>query len=123
MRPRALSLLLLLSCLAPTAATSGPVAVAAAEESPRPAFDHYDPVLLNEFAIGSIRQGDLATAGILLERAARLAPHDARIRRNLLELRAYRSGTAAPPDAPSPSVRQGSGPEIPAEPPPLWSPR
>ena len=116
MRTRALSLSLLLACLAPPAATAG-------EESPRPAFDHYDAVLLNEFAIGSVRQGDLATAGILLERAARLAPHDVRIRRNLLELRAYRSGTAAPPDAPSPSARQGSGPEIPAEPPPLWPPR
>jgi Flp pilus assembly protein TadD len=56
-------------------------------------LDHYDPVALNEFALAKVRDGDTGTAWILLERAARLAPHDERIARNLELLRAYRDGT------------------------------
>ncbi len=45
--------------------------------------DHYDPALLNQFALDRIRRHDLTTAWILLERAALLAPHDQRILFNL----------------------------------------
>lgn len=58
------------------------------------AFDHYNPVALNESAVERIRDGDLGTARILLERAARLAPHNERILRNLRELKAQMDGVA-----------------------------
>ncbi|MHB9118820.1 MAG: hypothetical protein ACYC2R_11180 [Burkholderiales bacterium] len=65
------------------------------------AFDHYKPIALNESAAAYIRDGDLSTARILLERAVRLAPHDERILRNLRELTAQMEGTplANPPKA------------------------
>jgi len=56
-------------------------------------FNHYDPVMLNEYALARVREGDISTAWILLERAARLAPQDERIARNLAVLRAFRAGT------------------------------
>lgn len=45
--------------------------------------DPFDPVSLNEQALASVAAGDLGGARILLERAARLAPHDPRILDNL----------------------------------------
>jgi hypothetical protein len=88
--------------------------------APQVAFSHYDPVALNESAMERVRQGDLSTALILLERASRLAPHDPRIARNLRELQAYRTGTPAPAEAPATGARPGPGPVIPAEPPAIW---
>lgn len=96
-------------------------------------YDHYDPARLNEFALQKLREGDAGTAAILLERAALLAPHDARIRRNLETLRAWQAGerpepgstvSPAKPSMPPPS----SGPETAAAedglPPfPLWPKR
>lgn len=84
--------------------------------------DHYDPVMLNEFAIAKIRMGDLTTARIMLERAVQLAPHDQRIRRNLQELQAYLTGV--PPALPAvqvakPAVGKSEQPVLP-EPPPIW---
>lgn len=61
-----------------------------------PRYDHADPVALNEHALHQIRAGDIGTAVILLERAAQLAPHDARIRHNLDMLRAWRDGRPVP---------------------------
>lgn len=55
-------------------------------------FDHYNPAALNERAVQDIRDGDTATALILLERAVLLAPHEAGIRRNLEMLKAWRDG-------------------------------
>ena len=86
---------------------------------PSLARDHYDPILLNESAIERIRQHDLTTAWILLERAALLAPHDQRIQSNLRELRAYRMGEPMAEIAP-PVVRQSPEQGIAAEPPPIW---
>jgi hypothetical protein len=94
-------------------------------------FDHYDPVVLNEYAVAKLRAGDDATALILLERAALLAPHDPRITRNLALLRAVRNGTDPPafPSTSAPARAAGSGdagiaPVAPArplpEPPPAW---
>lgn len=117
---RAVSLPLLIACLAVAPATAQQPPRTAAEEMPRLAYDPYDPVLLNEFAIDSVRQGDLTTAWILLERAARLAPYDARISRNLRELQAYRTGRPAPSGTPAPIAGPSAATGVPAEPPPLW---
>ncbi|MDA8225392.1 MAG: hypothetical protein M0T86_05660 [Betaproteobacteria bacterium] len=60
---------------------------------------HVNPGRLNEQAIRCMQRGDDATASILLERAARLAPRDTRIARNLQAVReilAQRSKKRAP---------------------------
>lgn len=67
-------------------------------------LDHYNPVLLNEFALQKLRDGDVRTARILLERAALLAPEHAGIRNNLDTLKASIAGEKLPPagaDAPN----------------------
>ena len=121
MKMRALSFSLMLAWLAvPAAMAQQPPPYMG--EALRPVLDHYDPVVLNETAIDSIRQGDLTTAWILLERAARLAPHDPRILRNLREVRAYRMGMPAPAETVEPTGRQAPGQVVPAEPPPIWPP-
>lgn len=69
-------------------------------------FDHDDPAWLNEYALAQVRQGNLGTARIMLERAVRLAPYDARIGENLRILRAQIDGKYAPvsdPNTPSPT--------------------
>lgn len=93
-------------------------------------IDHYDPVALNELAAARVRQGDTTTAWILLERAARLAPYDRRIARNLAVLRAFRAGVPAPAIAEPPPLREPLSSRLPdgrasenplfAEPPTLW---
>ena len=120
---RDVAFLLFFACLAvPTAmAQQRPDALTGAP--PSLVHDHYDPVLLNEFAIDRIRQHDLTTAWILLERAALLAPHDQRLRSNLRELQACRMGQPAPAEIVAPIVRQSTEQGIAAEPPPLWPPR
>lgn len=120
---RATTLLLPFACLATSAGLAMQPAAEGEGRPPRAAADHHDPVLLNESAMDAIRQGDLATAWILLERAARIAPYDARIVRNLRELQAYRTGTAAPAEPAAPRARRGEAPSVPPEPPPLWPPR
>ena len=65
-----------------------PVAVTAPQSLP--GFDHYRPVDLNQAAIERLRENDGATAQILLERAALLAPYDQAIAGNLAQLRSYR---------------------------------
>ncbi len=52
--------------------------------------DHTHPPALNEYAIARVKEGDTATALILLERAARLSPGDERIRHNLEVLRGWK---------------------------------
>lgn len=87
-------------------------------------FDHYNPIALNERAMQDIREGDMATALILLERAVLLAPHEAGIRRNLDMLKAWRdgkmpSGSDAMTSAPTAASRvPDSGTTLP--PFPLW---
>jgi hypothetical protein len=55
-------------------------------------FDPLNPAMLNEAAMQKVRNGDIGTAAILLERAVLLAPYDKRIRQNLQTLRAWQSG-------------------------------
>ena len=96
---------------------------ACAQDPPRPAYDRQDPASLNEAAIERLREGDARTAAILLERAARLAPHDPRIARNLRELRAWLSGAPAPASSPQAPAVRGPGPAVPPAPPAPWPPR
>lgn len=90
-------------------------------------YNHYDPVWLNEYALTQVRQGNLGTARIMLERAVRLDPYDARIGENLRILRAQMDRKYAPvpdPNAPSPiktvpqtAIQKATiSPDIP----PLW---
>lgn len=85
MRSLLLSLGLLFAC-------ASNAAHAADTAAPSMRYDHFNPVVLNEFALQKVRDGDVRSALILLERANLLAPHDARIRRNLDMLRAQRDG-------------------------------
>ena len=117
---RTTSFLMLLAGLAVPAAMAQQRPDALTGAPPSGVHDHYDPVLLNEFAIDRIRQHDLTTAWILLERAALLAPHDQRIHSNLRELEMYRMGKPAPAEIAAPVVRQSPGQGIAAEPPPIW---
>lgn len=76
--------------------------------------DHTHPPALNEYAVARVKEGDTATALILLERAARLAPDDERIRHNLEVLRGCSGGEKI-------VVRgETAGGEEGAEVPPLW---
>jgi Flp pilus assembly protein TadD len=70
---------------------------AAAEVPSAQRFDHTNPVHLNELALQKVKQGELGTAIILLERASLLAPHEARIQRNLQVLRAWQNGNRLDP--------------------------
>ena len=75
-------------------------AAACAVPAKRPALDHYNPGALHAAAIERMRAGDVEGACILLRRAVRLAPHDARIESTLRDLE---SGvTAVPPPASPP---------------------
>jgi hypothetical protein len=58
--------------------------------APLPMPDPANPLELNEVAVASAARGDIETAWLLLERAARLAPHDARITANLAAMREFR---------------------------------
>jgi hypothetical protein len=49
--------------------------------------EHYDPAYLNQSAMAALAVDDRSTALILLERAARLAPHDQQILDNLAVLK------------------------------------
>ena len=67
--------------------------------SPPPARDHYNPDALHAAALERMAVGEVEAACILLRRAARLAPHDARIERTLRDLE---SGVTTLPPVPSP---------------------
>jgi hypothetical protein len=64
-----------------------------------PALDHYNPDALHAAAIERMRVGEVEAACILLRRAARLAPHDARIESTLRDLE---SGVTLAPPPPGP---------------------
>lgn len=89
---------------------------AADTAAPAMRYDHFNPVALNEFALQKVRDGDVGSALILLERANLLAPHDARIRRNLDMLRAQRDGKpfVAPAAADTALAQEKSGSDAPA---------
>lgn len=82
-------------------------------------LDPSNPFVLNELAAGSLKRGDLDSARVLLERAARLAPHDPRISANLIVVRAAGRGT--PPNGPNPIAPDPNAPASAlAEPPRIW---
>jgi hypothetical protein len=70
--------------------------VMAADTTSSTAHNHYDPAALNELALTKLQEGDMTTAEILLERAARLAPYDQRILQNLSVLRAQKQNAPLP---------------------------
>ena len=88
LKPGAVLLLALLACAHSSARSA---------DTPTAAYDHTDPVRLNERALVFARNGSLGKALILLERAALLAPQDERILRNLYVLRAARAGQTLAP--------------------------
>ncbi|MDH5540249.1 MAG: hypothetical protein OEY03_12670 [Rhizobacter sp.] len=85
-------------------------ACALAPPANEPVADPANPLQLNEAAVASAARGDIEAAWLLLERAARLAPHDARIAANLAALREYRSmsprGRIAGAKLPDPAARK-----------------
>ena len=89
-------------------------------------FNHYDPSDLVVRARQAIAEGDLATACVLLSRAGKLAPHDARVRLAWSDYEAAQNGL--PIAAPAPSTAAPSAPAAAAkpagpvarEPPPPW---
>ena len=100
---------------------------AAALEATAP-FDPHDPASLVAAADARVKEGDLRTAGILLARAARIAPEDARVARARARLDAARAGMPLPPDpAPAPprasSAAGREAPRLPPEPPAIWPAR
>lgn len=129
MRPT--TILALLAGLAAAGALAGPAGEGEARGPAVAVADAYDPAALNESAMDAIRQGDLATAWILLERAARLAPYDPRIARNLRALDAHRAGNLAPAEPAEPAAPQrpllrspqAPPPPVPPEPPAIWPPK
>lgn len=87
------------------------------------AFDHYDPASLDASATAAMQAGDESTARILLERAVLLAPHDARLRRKLEQLKVRREGAVAPVEADAEeaaSTGSRGNTRILPEPPPIW---
>jgi hypothetical protein len=95
---------------------------------PAAAFDHANPVALHAAALESIREGDLRAADILLARASRLAPGDARIVQARRALEAKRAGEDIPIEAAAPAAPKATAQKVPAapvqpEPPRLWPPR
>jgi hypothetical protein len=83
-------------------------------------YDHYDPLALDQCARERLSEGDATTARILVARAARLAPYDRRVARNLEDLAAGATPGIAPPAAPRPAVPQSRARDILPEPPRLW---
>jgi Flp pilus assembly protein TadD len=88
-------------------------------------LSHYNPAALNEYAASQVKSGDLGTARIMLERAARIAPYNPRIVANLNALNAHmakQSGTTpkiqktSSRNAPRITMQFAPPPEIP----PLW---
>ncbi len=84
------SMLALLFALVTSACSVSPVARV-------PVADPTNPLELNEAAVASAARGDIDVAWLLLERAARLAPHDTRIAANLAALRDFRGRTPRGP--------------------------
>jgi Flp pilus assembly protein TadD len=107
---RALSILPLIAALAT------PWAIAQ-RSAPR---DAYEPSALDEFALERLREGDVRTASILLERAARLAPNDARIRAHLRALPAIPEERGADAAARDPVAKLAPTGTLLPEPPALW---
>lgn len=113
---RAISFTPLVAGLAVTAALAQPNSGERTSCVPR---DHYDPGALAEFAHERTREGDLGTARIMLARAARISPNDARIARAPGEPGAARGPTAADASPAQAEPRSPAAP-LPPAPPPLW---
>lgn len=67
-------------------------------------YDHYDPLVLSEYAKAEISEGHLGAARIMLERAALLAPENPMILRNLRRLREQMAAGAEKTPAASASL-------------------
>lgn len=89
-----------------------------------PSPDRYDPARLEAVAVERARSGDWGAARILIERAARLKPGDARIARHRDEIRSGRIPEALPPVPATPApAASPKATELPPEPPAPWPPR
>lgn len=92
-----------------------------------PSFDAYDPKALVARASQLAAAGDFRAARILLARAQRIAPGDARVVRARQAIEARAAGNAVPDEAATPPAAvpeaspapPASGP-IPDPPPPVW---
>lgn len=91
-------------------------------------YDHDDPILLNEFAIKHLQQGNTRTAKILLQRAIRLAPHNEIILQNLQLVKKRGGAYLVESVASVPTIAAASNDKLqqveltplPSEPPALW---
>ena len=91
-------------------------------------YDHYDPAALVAQARIAIAEGDFATACVLLARAGKLAPHDARVSLAWGDYEAAQNGLPVRDSvavAPPPALVAGAKPAvtIPPEPPKPWPAR
>lgn len=84
-------------------------------------YDHFDPNALVMRARQAIAEGDLPTACVLLARAGKLAPHDARVALAWSDYEAAQNGM--PPRSPAPA-QTAPAPQpavaIPPQPPAPW---
>jgi hypothetical protein len=94
------------------------------------AVEHYDLAALNDQALESLERGDVMTACILLHRAVRLAPYDARTADNVRVLEAHLAGVPPPastpavsPAAPAKASAPAAAPVVPPAPPAPWPPK
>jgi hypothetical protein len=114
---RVLSLTPLLAALAIGASVAQEPPASPAGQGACVPYDHYDPLALDRCARERLRQGDVTAARILVARAARLAPDDRRVARNLEELEAGATPAIALPQT---AVPRSTALDIPPEPPRLW---
>jgi hypothetical protein len=89
-------------------------------------YNHYDPNDLVARARQAIAEGDLATACVLLSRAGKLAPRDARVLFAWGDYEAAQDGLpprAPAPAQPAPAAAPQSAVSIPPQPPAPWPAR
>jgi hypothetical protein len=98
-------------------------ALAAAPGAGAAAFEAVDPSALVVAARERAREGDHATARILLERAARIAPWNERAAQGLRELDGGGPASAAPPPIVPVKAAPAPSPVVPPEPPAPWPAR
>lgn len=93
------------------------------------AYDHYSPGDLVVRARQAMAEGDFRTARVLLARAGKLAPHDARVSLAWSDYEAARNGVSPrSPASPQPAAAPtGTAPQpalpIPPQPPAPWPAR
>ena len=85
-----------------------------------PAYGHYEALSLERAALAKLAAGDRDSACILIDRAARISPHDRRIAADIGELEVKASFVQAPSKAAPKTI---TAIEMPPEPPALWKRR